>query len=327
MPQRASHPADPARRHAMVLQERDLDMLGSLAVARLLTAEALEWLHVPSWRVRYRAWAEQGGDQTSHYEPSSNLYRRLRGLCDSRIIRRITRAVDSGHTMYYRVPDAYALTNTGAELLLTRRATERGASDVSVPRAHAIQNLDHSITIGRLYAALSAELSYRGRTLTDWRSDHLIARGAYDRLTVPGVREPLPVLPDATFVLDGVRYFVEVDRGTRPLRTWVEKVQAYKAYRASSELTARYATAEFGVLITAPTPTRLTRIAEAIARVTRQAHPAYRLLHADLVHPTTIRRGWQGIADISWTPRQVVDRIVDMPAVTLAEQPLWENMA
>jgi hypothetical protein len=326
MPQRASHPADTARRHAMVLQERDLDMLGSLAVARLLTAEALEWLHVPSWRARYRHWAERGDEHASPYQPSSNLYRRLRGLCASRAIRRITRAVDSGHTMYYRVPDAYALTNTGAELVLSRRATERGALDVRVPRAHAIQNLDHGIAIGRLYAALAAELGYRGRTLTDWRGDHLLVRGAYDRVAVPGVREPLPVLPDATFVLDGVRYFVEVDRGTRPLRTWVEKVQAYEAYRASTELAARYATTEFGVLITAPTPTRLTRIAEAIARATEEAHTAYRLLHADLVHPTTIRRGWQCIAHVVWTPRQVVDRVVDMPAVTLAERPLWENM-
>jgi hypothetical protein len=313
------------RRQAIVLQERDLDMLGSLAVARLLTTEALEWLHVPSWHARYRHWAERGDDQTPQYQPSSNLYRRLRGLCDSRAIRRIVRAVDSGNTMYYRVPDAYALTNTGAELLLSRRATERGAIDVRVPRAHAIQNLVHAIAIGRLYAALAAELGYRGRGLTDWHGDHLLARGAYDRLTVADMREPLPVLPDATFMLDGMRYFVEVDGGTRPLRTWVEKVQAYEAYRGSHELAARYATTAFGVLITAPTPTRLTRIAEVIARVTKEAHPAYRLLHADLVHPTTIRRGWQCIADVAWTPRQVVDRVVDMPSVTLAEQALWEN--
>jgi hypothetical protein len=309
----------------MVLQERDLDMLGSLAVARLLTTEALEWLHVPSWRARYRHWAERRDDQASQYQPSSNLYRRLRGLCDSRAIRRIVRAVDSGSAMFYRVPDAYALTNTGAELLLSRREDERGTIDVLVPRAHAIQNLVHAIAIGRLYAALAAEGGYRDRKLTEWRGDHLLARGAYDRLRVADVREPLPVLPDATFVLDGVRYFVEVDRGTRPLRTWVEKVQAYEAYRGSQELAARYATTAFGVLITAPTPTRLTRIAETIARVTKEAHPAYRLLHADLVHPTTIRRGWQGIADVMWTPRQVVERMVDMPTVTLAERPLWDN--
>ena len=321
-----AHRSDTNRvRPAMQLQERDLDMLGSLAVARLLTAEALEWLHVPSWRARYRQWTERADEHTSPYQPSSNLYRRLRGLCDSRAIRRITRAVDSSQTLYYRRPDTYALTSAGADLLLTWRAGERETIDVTAPRAHAIQNLDHGVAIGRLYAALSAELGYRGRALTDWRGDHLLARGAYDRLAVAGVREPLPVLPDATFVLDKVRYFVEVDRGTRPLRTWAEKVQAYEAYRGSHELAARYATAEFGVLITAPTPTRLTRIAEAIARVTHQAHPAYRLLPADLVHPTTIRRGWQRVAEVAWTPRLVVDHIIDMPTVTLAEQVLWEN--
>jgi hypothetical protein len=308
-----------------VLQERDLDMLGSLAVARLLTAEALEWLHVPSWRGRYRAWAERADAPTPSYQPSSNLYRRLRGLCASNAIQRITRAVDTSRAVYYRVPDAYALTPAGVELLAAYRPIDPGTPTLTVPRARAIQNLDHAIAIGRLYAALRSELGYRGRELSDWRGDHVLARGAYDRVTVAGVREPLPVLPDATFVLDGVRYFVEVDRGTRPLRSWGEKVQAYEGYQGSRLLAARYRTNHFQVLITAPTPARLTRIAETIARVTGKAHPAYRLLHAGLVHPTTIRRGWQRIAEITWTPRKVVDRVVQAPAVTLAEHPLWEH--
>jgi hypothetical protein len=63
-------------------------------------------------------------------------------------------------------------------------------------------------------------------------------------------------------VLDGTRYFVEVDRGTRPLRSWIEKVQAYEAYRGSPQLAARYGAERFGVLVTASSPTRLIRIAE-----------------------------------------------------------------
>ena len=314
-----------ARQQVMVLQERDLAMLGSLAVARLLTAEALEWLHVPSWRARYRAWVERADAHGSPYQPSSNLYRRLRWLCASRAIRRITRAVDASQSTYYRLPDAFALTPAGVDLLATRHTGDLGAMVVSAPRTRAIQNLDHAIAIGRLYAALVAELAYRGRALADWRGDPLLARGAYDRVAVAGLRELLPMLPDATFVLDGIRTFVEVDRGTRPLRSWGEKVQAYEAYRDSRLLAARYGVSDFQLLITAPTPTRLMRIAETIARVTRQAHPAYRLLHADLVHPTTIRRGWHRIAEIAWTPRQGVDRLVEQPTVTLAEQPLWEN--
>jgi hypothetical protein len=324
MTQRSTTTKRDAQGQTTVLQERDLAMLHSLAVARLLTAEALEWLHMPSWRVRYRAWAERAEKQTPPYQPSSNLYRRLRGLCASRAIRRITRTVDSSQTTYYRLPDAFALTPAGVELLLTYNAVDSGRPLVA-PRGRAIQNLDHALTIGRLYAALRAELEYRGHELTAWRGDHLLAHGAYDRLAVAGVREPLPVLPDATFVLDGMRYFVEVDRGTRPLRSWGEKVQAYEAYRGSPLLETRYDASDFQVVITAPTPQRLTRIAETIAQVTEEAHPAYRLLRADLIHPTTIRRGWQRIAEVTWTPRQVVDRVIQTPTVTLVEQPLWEN--
>jgi hypothetical protein len=312
--------------HAIRLQERDLAMLGSLAVARLLTAEALEWLHVPSWRRRYRAWVERAAQSEVAYQPSSNLYRRLRGLCDRRAIRRIVRAVDVSYAVYHRVPDAYALTPTGIELLTNYQPNDTEFK-LMAPRAQPIQNLNHAIAIGRLYAALTAELAYRGRALHEWRGDHLLVRGAYDRIMVARQRKRLPVLPDATFVLDGTRYFVEVDRGTRPLRSWVEKVQAYEAYRGSPQLVARYGVEQFGVLVTASSPTRLIRIAETIARATGQAHPAYRLLLADLVHPTTIRRGWQRIATVSWTARRIVDRVVDQPTVTLAEQPLWENSA
>jgi hypothetical protein len=289
-----------------------------------LTAESLEWLHFASWRTRYRRCIErQGEPAAARYQASSNLYRRLRGLCDGQYIQRITRAVDTARTVFYRLPDAYALTAAGAELLATHRDIQ--AADCVAQRKRAIQNLDHAIAIGHLYAALRSELDYRQLPLLDWRGDHLLARGAYDRVTVAGAREPLPVLPDATFVLGDTRSFVEVDRGTRPLISWTDKVRAYEAYRMSQALAARYQVRDFGVLIVAPTQVRLTRIAETIARTTRQAHAGYLLLHADHVHPTTIRRGWQRIADVHWTPRRVVDHIVEAPTVMLAPQALWEN--
>jgi hypothetical protein len=89
-------------------------------------------------------------------------------------------------------------------------------------------------------------------------------------------------------------------------------------------LEARYQATQFRVLIVAPTPLRLTRIAEEIVRVTRRPHTDYLLLHADHVHPTTIRRGWQRIATLDWAPRRVVDRLVEAPSVTLEPQPLWD---
>ena len=316
--------ADHARRTGTLLQERDLEMLRSLADARLLTAEALEWLHFGSWRTRYRRCMEQQrGSNATRYQASSNLYRRLRGLCDGHYIQRVTRMVATASTMFYRVPDAYALTAVGAELLATRCGVDVAAS--IAPHKRAIQNLDHAIAIGRLYAALRAELEYRGLRLTEWQGDHRLARNAYDRIAIVGLREPLPILPDATFVLDSIRYFVEIDRGTRPLRSWTDKVRAYAAYQQSALLSARYQVAQFRVLIVAPTPVRLLRIAEEVATVMRQPPTEYLFVCAEHVHPTTIRRGWQRIAVIDWTPRRVVDRMVEAATVTLAPHALWEH--
>jgi hypothetical protein len=315
-----------ARHASFVLQERDLAMLHSLAEGHLLTAESLEWLHVATWRTRYRRCAEQVSDAGAWpYKLHSNLYRRLRGLCDRQYIRRITRAVDQARGDYYRLPDAYMLTRRGADLLAERWGIEPESIGAQPHRSRAIQNLDHAIAIGRLYAALRAELEYRGRQLAQWQGDHLLSRSAYDRIPVVGVREPLPILPDATFVLDTVRYFVEIDRGTRPLRSWADKIRAYEAYQRSVWLATRYQTDQFRVLIVTPTPTRLARIAEEIARITRQASAGYLLLHTDHVHPTTIRRGWQCIGSVDWTPRRIVDRLIETPTMTLSPHPLWEH--
>jgi len=316
--------ADHARRSATLLQDRDLDMLRSLADARLLTADALEWLHFASWRTRYRRCVEQqGAPNAARYQASSNLYRRLRGLCDGQYLQRVTRVVATARTIFYRVPDAYGLTAAGAELLAAHGGMDAAAS--IAPRKRAIQNLDHTVAIGRLYAALRAELEYRGLRLMDWQGDHHLARNAYDRIAIAGVREPLPILPDATFVLEDTRYFVEIDRGTRPLRSWTDKVRAYAAYQQSALLTARYQVAQFRVLTVAPTSVRLLRIAEEVATVTRQASADYLFMSAEYVHPTTIRRGWQRIATIDWTPRRVVDRMVESPTVTLVPHVLWEQ--
>jgi hypothetical protein len=247
-------------------------------------------------------------------------------LCAGQFVRRITRAVNQGQTAYYRLPDAYVLTEDGAELLCDRRGMERTLVWCMPQRARAIQNLDHAVAIGRLYAALRAELEHRGRGLLGWQGDHLLARDAYDRVSVGGVREPLPILPDATFVLENARYFVEIDRGTRPLRSWADKVRAYEAYRNSPLLQARYRIAQFTTLIVAPTQTRLLRIAEEVARITRQAEPAYRFLRAEHIHPTTIRRGWQRIATVEWRQQRVVDRLIEFPTIAFAPQPLWENL-
>ncbi len=51
-PAKRRHPRGVAR--PIRLQERDLDILHSLSVGRYLTVPAIEWLHWPGWRERYK---------------------------------------------------------------------------------------------------------------------------------------------------------------------------------------------------------------------------------------------------------------------------------
>lgn len=180
------------------------------------------------------------------------------------------------------------------------------------------------MAIGVCYAALRAEIAHRGRSLDAWRGDHLLAR-QYDRIALPGQRDPEPVLPDASCRIDDRQIFVEVDRGTRPLRSWQAKVRAYEAYRGSNAKRERSGDGPFQVLIVASTLTRARRIAETIAGVTRDNAPTYLLLTEDRVHPTTIRRGWLGIDAVTWETCRVVDNVTLVPRVTLGPRALWEH--
>ncbi|WP_097653929.1 replication-relaxation family protein [Candidatus Chloroploca asiatica] len=306
----------------MRLQPRDVAMLASLAEARYLTAWALEWLHFPSWRTRYHAAVTAG--TVSRYQASSNLYHRLGLLQAHGLIIRLARIADSLTVRVRRSADAYALTPLGATILTEYGPLEPEQIWCDDHRSKALQNFEHRIAIGVCYAALRAEATYRHRTLTHWRGDHQLARQAYDRVPISGQRDPEPVLPDATCLFDGERLVLELDRGTRPLRSWYRKAQAYDAYQGHPLLQQRYGTAHFRVLVVAPSMTRLQRIAEEVVKVNRQTAADYLFLPETHVHPTTIRRGWFGIGTVVWTTNQVVDRLVEQPQVTLAPSHLWE---
>lgn len=314
------------------LQPRDLDMLHTLAVARLLTVTELEWLHFPDWRTRYKRYLiQQRSDSSVRYRVISHLYHRLDALVTDGYLQRITRSTGYARTTFTRMPNIYMLTQTGAELLATMRGLEPSTLWWEDVRRRSIQNLEHSLAIAQVYAALRCTVAHVGNaTLTDWQGDHLLAQPqAYDRLLVRGYPNPLPLQPDGTCVLtvgnQPTRVFLEFDRGTRPLTTWAAKIAAYHAYQGSPQLQERYNTDHFRLLIIAPTPTRLTRIAKKIITCTRTTDPTYWLTTADLVHPGTIRTHWQQIEAVTWEQRKLPQGRVDVPQVTLQLTPLWTN--
>ena len=71
---------------------------------------------------------------------------------------------------------------------------------------------------------------------------------------------------------------------------------------------------------------RLQRIAMEIVKVTRQPSSAYLFTTADRIHPTRIRPGWKELTSVSWTRRQVVNRMVELPEqLRFTAHPLWHN--
>jgi len=80
-------PIQPKRRSSrgasrpIQIQERDLAILYSLSVGRYLTVPAIEWLHYPTWRERYKVFLErQKTDEALFYRPLNHVYRRLIAL-------------------------------------------------------------------------------------------------------------------------------------------------------------------------------------------------------------------------------------------------------
>lgn len=342
-------PTPPKRRaprgvgRPILIQERDLAILESLSVGRYLTAAALEWLHYPGWRARYKRYLEQQQvDPTLSYRPTNEVYRRLVSMraSEAPLVYRLTRANERARLIYLRLADAYVLAEAGAELLCARRGCELDSLWYEDPRLRSIKNFEHSVAIGTCYAALRASAEFSNQQISDWRGDHLLARRDnehtgpnYDRVRLSWVgkegklkAEDVAILPDATFTLNGGRYFVEIDQGTTNLESWSQKVRAYEAYRRSAKLQARYATDQFTVLIVAPAEPRLKRIAEEVIKITRQPGPGYLFTTEDKIHPVRIRANWRALADVTWKSRRVVDRVIEVPdQLQLAAHALWSN--
>jgi hypothetical protein len=136
-------------------------------------------------------------------------------------------------------------------------------------------------------------------------------------------KEQTSVIPDATFTLDGQRYFVEIDRGTTALKTWTLKTFAYEAYRNSPQLRARYDVDTFTVLVIAPDVHRMKRIATQVAVATQRTTGGYLFLEESLAHPRTIRKGWRVLTHVTPRNKQVVNSTVSTAEIELGPRALW----
>ena len=293
------------------LTARDMAVLHTLGIARLLTIPALEWLHWPSWAAR---WAAAQQRQDAYYKPSTRAYTRLAALRRAGYVQRFARAVADGTATVRREADAYALTERGAERLRAAGRWEPGM--IWLPRRErSVQHLAHSVAIGQTYAALHAKAqTMPGRTITGWMTDAALDRSPADtvrvitRTATGGVQAvTVPVRPDATAELrstrGAMRVFVEVDRG-RSMASWADKVRAYQAYQDSAAVRARYGVSSFVLLCVTTTEAQRRQMLQATAQVIGQASDRYLFGLIDDIHPTTIGDCWQKLGVVERTAQQ-----------------------
>ncbi|GAB4440275.1 MAG: hypothetical protein OHK0015_36060 [Chloroflexi bacterium OHK40] len=306
----------PSSKHAFVVTARDIAILESLAAVRYLTVQHLQWLHwTERWREHERAAREAG---VPNRRPK-RAYARVGGLVERGLVVPIRRSVDRATTVYRRLPHCLSLARAGAELLAAHHGRPLDDYWFYERATRAAAGLEHSLAIGAFYAALCSELAYRGRALSGWAADHVLCTD-YDSVTIASVSHPLPIIPDATFALDGVRHFVEIDRGTTRIEQWRKKALAYDAYGRDPRLQTRYGASACTILVVAPSGPRLEAIARTVAGVHQGVAANYRFLTEERVHPLSIRRRWQRMERVTLPAGRGGD---GQPTVRLGEAVLW----
>lgn len=302
-----------------MLTDRDVAILASLADVRYLMVRHLQWLHWPErWRAAERA-ARAAGE--SNHRPKK-AYERVAAMVERGLLITLQRNGDRISTAYRRLPTCLSLTRAGAERLACERGLLMEQLWYAERATRVAMTLEHSLAIGTFYAALRAELEHRGRELQGWLADHLLCAD-YDSVAVASVPHPLPIIPDATFALEGVRYFVEVDRGSTRVEQWRKKALAYRAYQRDARLRARYGVDSFQVLVVVPSALRLQAIARVLVGVHADGAPHYRFLLEDRVHPFSIRRRWQRIGQVRQPPAGGGRATAGRTTITFSDAVLW----
>lgn len=311
------------------LTERDIAIFESLSTARFLTAEAIEWLHFPEWKERYRRWAQDTEPDKKPYAISGRLYGRLKAFREANppLVYRIVRPVALSYSRFQRDDDVYALAPGGADFVAEAGRIAHDEIWTERLRTRSAQTLAHSAYIGTFYAALRERLERDGQHLYAWKGDHVLCK-EYDSVSLTLHRNTSrkdglwPVIPDAVFYLgEGAArrlYFLELDRG-RPIRTWREKVRAYEAYRTyeRKKLKDRYGVDDFTVVVATTTENQQTKLLQATADELKKVSQNYAFTLIERLHPSRIGPGWKRLATVERGPmRQVVDRLRDTWNIT-----------
>ena len=223
---------------AMVLTDRDKEIVKAVFAYRLLTREQVEIL----------LFSPEGNQD--HRTKTSICQKRLKLLYQHQFLDRIHLPIVPNEGSG---PIVYCLAEQGAQLVANELGVER--SSVGWRRkdnAVDFYFLDHSLRINDVRIAVALAAKRSGWTLTRWLTEREL-KSLRERVQDPAHPDrTLPVAPDAYFTLEfgdkRASFFLEIDQATEDNKRFKVKVGAYLAYVMSGQYQERYQTKSLRVL-------------------------------------------------------------------------------
>ena len=251
---------------AIILTERDVQLLKTLHTARYLTTEQIQALFYPG----------QGGV----HGPRKICQRRLRQLYVHKLIRRIDPWVKRGQSYQSYI---YALDKTGAHTLQHEFEISISEADWK-PKSNEdnFSFMKHTLATNEIRIAVIRSCTGAGVELLTWLDEREI-RGEYpDQVTItdPKTRKEAKtaVIPDSAFILaKGAKRslcWLEIDMGTVTIearnwesKSWVKKILAYLTYQKTAAPAQRYGHDSMARILTVTTSEqRLQTLKQATER-------------------------------------------------------------
>jgi Replication-relaxation len=252
---------------AMVLTERDKEIMRQVYAYRVMTREQIEQLlFLP----------DNGQD---HPTKTSKARKRLKLLYQHGFLERFAAPIGPGSWAWRPV---YRLGRKGAQQV----ASELGTTAQELPywgkgddkdhrrtRATSLF-LNHTLSINDVRVAITQAVKAHGYRLEKWLDDtHLKSEAMRDYVAVTterGHSARVPVIPDAYFVLylgdRRAHFFLEVDRATMTNGRWKRRVLAYREYIRSGLYQERFQTHSLRILTVTTTEQRLLNLRKATVK-------------------------------------------------------------
>lgn len=175
----------------------------------------------------------------------SQMQRLLRRLYDHRYLERVFLPVS-----YFGAPPTFYILDREGIACLQRQ----GVTDFTSQPTKAIagRTIAHTNALNSFRIAVSQAAATHGVEVLTWMTETEMHQD-YDRVHVPGSPRPTSLIPDSFFALDvpgkgKAPFFVELDRGTMPLKRFKHKVKSYNVYYKTGAFQQRYQFKGFRVL-------------------------------------------------------------------------------